>query len=234
MLPVTLAGVKLLCGVTDGSQDAGITALMGLAQTALEYALDPAILANSANDAGLLATLALGVTECLAGAYLGAWGRGLTAQGLTAAQTLNTAINGLVTDNAGASVFQQQTFRLSTLEISTKPLFDNFRPEVVKADLSKQGDALAAAGLARLTPFSRSARALARTAAGGDQNLDDQSPVPLLIGAGLGQAGGIGIAGPPADSTFDAVLGTDGRTDPPGGDILGSPFGAFWAGGPEA
>ena len=234
MLPVTLAAVKLLCGLTDTSQDANVTALIALEQPALEYALDPAILANAAGDAGLSATLTLGVTECLAGGYLSAWGRGLTAQGLTTAQTLNAAINTLVTDNAGASVFQQQTFRLSTLEISTKPLFDNFRPEVTKADLSKLGDQLAAAGLARLSPFSRSARALARTAAGGDQNLDDQAPVPLLIGAGLGQAGPIGTAGPPADSTFDAVLGTDGRTDPPSGDIIGSPFGAFWTGGPEA
>ncbi|MBV9850089.1 MAG: hypothetical protein JO250_10490 [Armatimonadetes bacterium] len=125
VLPVTLAGVKLLCGIADTSQDAAVTALMALAQPALEYTLDPAILANSANDAGLLATLTLGATEALAGAYVAAQGRNPAAPP------------------------QQQTFRLSTLEVSTRPL----------ADPAKIGAALAASGLARLAPFSRSARA---------------------------------------------------------------------------
>ena len=52
MLPVTLAGVKLLCGIGDTSQDAGITALIALEQPALEYALDPAVLANAATRRG--------------------------------------------------------------------------------------------------------------------------------------------------------------------------------------
>lgn len=70
VLPVTLAGVKLLCGIGDTSQDTGITALIVLEQPALEYALDLAVLANAATDAGLQATLTLGAAEALAGAFL--------------------------------------------------------------------------------------------------------------------------------------------------------------------
>ena len=129
MLPVTLAGVKLLCGIGDTSQDAGITALIALQQPALEYALDPAVLANAASDAGLLATLTLGVTEALAGSYLATLGR---------------------------PQLMDQLFKIATLEITTRPV----------NDLAKLGAALAAQGVARLTPFSRSARSLARTAVG--------------------------------------------------------------------
>ena len=125
MLPVTLAGVKLLCGIGDTSQDAGITALIALQQAALEYALDPAILANTANDAGLLGTLTLGVTECLAGGWLAAQGRQIVAAALAAAASAT-----------------QETFRLSTLEISTRPL----PADLAKADLVKLGAALAGAG----------------------------------------------------------------------------------------
>ena len=203
MLPVTLAGVKLLCGIGDTSQDAAITALISLQQGALEYALDPVILANTATDAGLLATLTLGVTEALAGAYVASAAR----------------------DPLLPPV--QQLFRLSTLEISTKPLLDS----------TKVGAALAASGLARLAPFSRSARALARAAAGSDAAMDDLAPVPLLIGTGMGQAGASPVTGaaggPPPDTTFDGVLGTDGHTDPPSGDLFPSPFFGFWNGGPD-
>ena len=149
MLPVTLAGVKLLCGIGDTSQDAGITALIALQQGALEYALDPAILANTANDAGLLATLVLGVTETLAGGWLCAQGRQIVAAALTAAASAT-----------------QETFRLSTLEISTRPL----PADLAKADLVKLGAALVTQGVARLSPFTRSARSLARTAAGGGRS----------------------------------------------------------------
>ena len=200
VLTVTLASVKLLCGIGDTSQDTAITALIALEQPALEYALDPGILANTA-DAGLMATLALGVTEALAGAYVA-----------------SAARNPLAPPT-------QQLFKISTLEISTKPLLDS----------TKVGAALAASGLARLSPFSRSARMLARAASGNDAALDDLAPVPLLIGSGLGAASPIGntgaAAGPPPDGNFDAVLGSDGAAEPPSGDVLDSPFfGAFYGG----
>jgi hypothetical protein len=185
MLPVTLTGVKLLCGIGDTSQDAGITALIALEQPALEYALDSAVLANAATDAGLGATLTLGVTEVLAGGYLATLGR---------------------------PQLTVQLFKIATLEISTRPV----------NDLAKLGAALAAQGVTRLTPFSRSVRSLARTAVGGDQNLDDQTTAPLLLSVSTA-----------ADSTFDPVLGADGHTEPPGGDVLASPFFLGFEGGSE-
>ena len=198
-LPVTLAGVKLLCGIGDGAQDAAISALMALEQPALEYALDPAVLANSALDAGLLATLVLGVSEALAGGYIAAQGR----------------------DPAAPP--QQTAFRLSTLAVEVRPLA---LPGVA-------GPQLVAVGLARLLPFTRSARGLARAAVGSDAGLDDLSPVPLALGSGMGSAGAQpltgGSAGPPPDPVFDAALGVDGRTEPGGGDDapLWGPFGFF-------
>ena len=62
-------------GAGDTSQDADVAALIAAEQGALEYALDPAVLAASAGDAGLRATLTLGVAECLAGSYLEQVGR---------------------------------------------------------------------------------------------------------------------------------------------------------------
>ena len=185
VLPVTLAGVKLLCGIGDTSQDSAVSALIALEQPAIEYALDPAVLAQASADAALGATLTLGASEALAGDYLATLGR---------------------------APLSQQTFRLATLEISTRPI----------NDLAKLGAALAAQGAARLTPFVRSARSRARTAVGGDGNLDDQAPVPMLLSASTA-----------ADATFDPTLGADGATEPPGGDVVDAPFfGAFW-GGPE-
>jgi hypothetical protein len=201
VLPVTLDGVKLLCGIGDTSQDTGVSALIALEQPALEYALDPAILANSAHDAGLLATLTLGVSEVLAGSYVATQGRN------------------------PADPMQQTALRLATLSVAVRPLT---LPTVI-------GPALAATGLARLAPFSRSARALARTASGTDALLDDQAPVPLVLGSGIGaigaQPGTGGAYGPPPDPDFDRVLGTDGRTEPTGLDDVGleqSPWLASW------
>jgi hypothetical protein len=204
VLPVTLASVKLLLGISDTSQDAGITALIALEQPALEYALDPAILAYTASDSGLLATLTLGATECLAGAFLATAGRN------------------------PESLPQQTVFKISVVEIATKPL----------ALPTALGLALVTTGLARLKPFSRSERSLARSASGGDALMDDQAPVPLMLGSGMGTAGAQptvgGALGPPPDPVFDGVLGVDGVTEPPSGDIL-SPgvFFASFDGGPE-
>ena len=72
MLTVTMADVKRLCAIDAGdtSQDADISALLAGEQAALEYGLDPAVLAASLGDAGLAALLTLGAAECLAGSYL--------------------------------------------------------------------------------------------------------------------------------------------------------------------
>jgi hypothetical protein len=208
VLTLTLDNVKLLCGIGDTSLDTPISALIALQQPALEYALDPVILANTATDAGLMATLSLGVTEVLAGAFVEAQARNPEA----------------------SAILEQQTFKISTLEISTKPL-------ITSLDLTKIGAALSASGLARLAPFSRSARSLARAASGGDALMDDQAAVPLLIGSGMGQVGASPVtgaaSGAPSDCTFDAVLGTDGHTDPPSGDIFPSGGVGFFLGGPD-
>ena len=73
MLAVTVADLKRLCGMEAGdvSPDEELGALLAAQQPALEYGLDPAILAASAGDAGLRATLTLGVAEVVAGEWLG-------------------------------------------------------------------------------------------------------------------------------------------------------------------
>ena len=71
-LPLTIADLKPLLGMdpADTSADAELTALLTAQQPALEYGLDPAILAASAGSAGLMAMLSLGLAEALAGEYL--------------------------------------------------------------------------------------------------------------------------------------------------------------------
>ena len=72
ILPLTIADLKPLLALqpTDTTFDADLTALVAGQQAALEYALDPAILAASAGSTGLQATLTLGVAEALAGEFL--------------------------------------------------------------------------------------------------------------------------------------------------------------------
>lgn len=79
-LPVTRADLKRLCAIDDGdtSQDAALDALLAAQQPVLEYALDPAVLSAATAptaDAGLRATLVLGVAEALAGEWLRRQGR---------------------------------------------------------------------------------------------------------------------------------------------------------------
>ncbi len=77
MLTITAGMLRRLCGIeaADTSQDAAIALVGGDEQAAIEYALDPIALAAASSDAGLLATLALGVGEVLAGSYLQGLGR---------------------------------------------------------------------------------------------------------------------------------------------------------------
>ena len=72
VLLVTRDALKRLCGVIVGdvSEDADWDALILEGQPVLEYALDPEVLAASAGDDGLRATLTLGVSEALAGEWL--------------------------------------------------------------------------------------------------------------------------------------------------------------------
>ena len=72
VLLVTREALKRLCGVDIGdiSEDADWDALISEGQPVLEYALDPEVLAASATDDGLRATLTLGASEALAGEWL--------------------------------------------------------------------------------------------------------------------------------------------------------------------
>ena len=72
VLLVTRDALKRLCGVVVGdvSEDADWDALILEGEPVLEYALDPEVLAASAGDDGLRATLTLGVSEALAGEWL--------------------------------------------------------------------------------------------------------------------------------------------------------------------
>ncbi len=72
ILPLAITDLKPLLAIAaaDTSADADLTLLLAAQQPALEYGLDPAILAASAGSAGLMATLRLGMAEALAGEYL--------------------------------------------------------------------------------------------------------------------------------------------------------------------
>lgn len=72
ILPLTLTDLKPLLAVAaaDTTLDADLLLLLTAQQPALEYGLDPAILAASAADPGLQSLLKLGVAEALAGEYL--------------------------------------------------------------------------------------------------------------------------------------------------------------------
>ena len=71
-LTLTHADLKPLCAIeaADTSLDSDLDALIAAQQPVLEYALDPAVLAASSANAGLLATLTLGLAEALAGEWL--------------------------------------------------------------------------------------------------------------------------------------------------------------------
>jgi len=72
ILPITSADLKPLLALqsTDTAFDAELGVLLTTMQAAIEYTLDPAVLAASAGDAGLGALLKLGVSETLAGEFL--------------------------------------------------------------------------------------------------------------------------------------------------------------------
>lgn len=71
-LPVTHADLKRLCAIEDSdtSSDPDLDALIAAQQPVWEYALDPAVLSAAADNAGLQATLVLGIAEALAGEWL--------------------------------------------------------------------------------------------------------------------------------------------------------------------
>lgn len=71
-LTILRADLKRLGGIdpADTSSDTALDAVIAAEQGASEYALDPAILGASPLDAGLRATLTLGVAESLAGSFL--------------------------------------------------------------------------------------------------------------------------------------------------------------------
>jgi hypothetical protein len=69
ILPVTLNNCLALAGLPNGT-NAAMSALIALKQPALEFAVDPVILANSTTNAGLQALLTLAVTEIISGEYV--------------------------------------------------------------------------------------------------------------------------------------------------------------------
>ena len=81
ILPITSADLKPLLALrsTDTAFDAELGVLLTTMQAAIEYTLDPAVLAASAGDAGLGALLKLGVSETLAGEFLRRQARALGA-----------------------------------------------------------------------------------------------------------------------------------------------------------
>ena len=81
ILPLTFADLKplLVLQTTDTEFDADLTSLLTSQQAALEYLLDPAILAVSMTDTGLQALLKLGIAEALAGEFLRRQARALGA-----------------------------------------------------------------------------------------------------------------------------------------------------------
>lgn len=72
ILPITTADLKLLLALqaTDTVFDTELGGLLTTVQAAIEYTLDPAVLAASTGDAGLGALLKLGAAEMLAGEFL--------------------------------------------------------------------------------------------------------------------------------------------------------------------
>ena len=116
ILPLTIADLKPICAIaaTDTSSDADLTVLLTAQQPALEYGLDPAILAASAGDAGLQATLTLGMAEALAGEFLRRQGR---APGATDDFHLGPlTVSGSRTDNPAQLGERLATLGLKRLE----------------------------------------------------------------------------------------------------------------------
>ena len=118
-LSLTVADVKRLCAVdpADTSQDAAMAALMAAEQPVHEYALDPGILAGAVapgGDAGLKATLTLGVAEVLAGDYLQTVARGLDFEDSFQVGTLRLVTRPAQTPGAlGLSLTRQGLARLA-------------------------------------------------------------------------------------------------------------------------
>lgn len=79
ILTIGLSDLKRLCAIdaADVSEDAALNGLLSAEQPVHEYALDPALLTASAGDAGLRATLTLGVAEAMAGSFLQVQARAL-------------------------------------------------------------------------------------------------------------------------------------------------------------
>lgn len=73
-LSVSLTKVKEKCAITGTTYDAKITSLIGDTVPAIEFAIDPAFIADTSNT-GLQSTLNLGATEIVAGEFLAQLGR---------------------------------------------------------------------------------------------------------------------------------------------------------------
>lgn len=187
---VSLSAVKQLCMITDTSQDAGITALMTLEQPALEYALDPAVLAASVTDTRLLAVLTLGLTERMAGSYLE---QQLRQPGYTDDFHIGGLdISASKTDNLvqlAVRLSEQGQARLLPYEFVSRQAIRQKRAQ--NADvLDTRGTKLYDRGLKRIEPFKVAARRVVDEAVKGlDGGVGDaSSKIPLLASVASGRS----------------------------------------------
>jgi hypothetical protein len=190
VVTVSLAAVKQLCMITDTSQDADITALMTLEQPALEYALDPAVLAASIIDPRLLAVLTLGLTERMAGSYLE---QQLRQPGYTDDFHIGGLdISASRTDNLvqlAVRLSEQGQARLLPYEFVSRQAIRQKRAQ--NADvLDVRGTKLYDRGLKRIEPFKVAARRVVDEAVKGlDGGVGDaSSKIPLLASVASGRS----------------------------------------------
>ena len=220
VLAVAVADVKRLLSVdpADSSQDLALAALITAEQLALEYALDPAVLAAAVSvvtpNAGLKAWLTLGVTEQLAGAALSVSGRVPGIFDDVQISSLHfTTSRGVHPDKLGADLTAAGTARLAPFSRHIRAEHA-LKPVLNQPDLVKLGQALTAQGAARLDPYRRAKRAGAVDAAG--PGPDGSVDVPL-VGASSVLPGS--LAAPAASSSFVAAFADVGdvyshSTDP--------------------
>ena len=185
---VTVAEIKRLCMITDGSQDAAIGALLAAEQPAWEYGLDPAVLTAAQTDARLLAVLTLGLTERMAGSYLE---QQLRQPGYTDDFKLGSLdVTASRTDNLvqlAVRLSEQGRGRLAPYEFGARQAVRQKRTE--NADvLDTRGTRLYDRGLKRVGPFLIAARRVVSEAVkdleGGAG--DASSKIPLLSAVAAG------------------------------------------------
>lgn len=158
---VPVALVRRLCGREDSdtSDDAAIELLIGAELAARAWALDPAVLAAATLNAGLLAVILLGLSECLAASFLSQQARALGfTDDLHVGGLDLTASKSDGQPDQSRHLLAQGEARLAPFKrLSRTQLFALTNPD----QMVLRGERLAAEGLKRLEPYLRSARRVA-------------------------------------------------------------------------